>query len=238
MSQRKGRLSGDAIARIVQERFAQEVVSQAVVADRGTVNQVVIVRLAASTVVLRANAGSNRYEFEKEALCLAEAHARGIPSPRVLAVGQVDGCAYMVEEFIPTVAGQAAPYPVELWRTLGRYARIIHGIPVSGFGRDCAGTAQLAFVDTWQRFLAYNRASLTRTIPSWAWASAGKTPAALPRSLSGSRVRTGRWRCATAIWPRGTPSSPRMAASFSSTGAAPRPTWCRTSMSVRSCTAS
>jgi len=144
MSQCKGRLSRDAIARIVQERFAQAVQSLADVAHRGTVNQVVIVRLASSTVVLRANDGANRYEFEKEALCLAEAHARGIPSPQVLAVGQLAGCAYMVEEFIPTVAGPGAPCLVDLWRTLGCYTRSIHGMPVSGFGRDFAGTTQLA----------------------------------------------------------------------------------------------
>ncbi len=191
MSQRRACLSADAIARIVQERFAQAVLSLAVVADRGTVNQVVIVRLAASTVVLRANDSSNRYEFEKEALCLAEAHARGIPSPRVLAVGQLGACAYMIEEFIPTAAGQAAPCPVDLWRTLGRYARIVHGIPVSGFGRDCAGTAQLAFADTWERFLAYNRTSLTRTDPILGLGFSGQDSrrlAALFERLAGTDV--------------------------------------------------
>lgn len=194
MSQCKERLSRDAIARIVQERFAEEVLSLADVADCGTVNQVVVVRLASSTVVLRTNDGSNRYEFDKEALCLAEARARGIPGPRVLVVGQLDGCAYMVEEFIPTVAGQAAPCPDELWRTLGRYARIIHGIPVSGFGRDLAGAAQLAFVDTWARFLAYNRTSLTRTDPLLDLGFSredSRRLAALFERLAGTDVRLG-----------------------------------------------
>lgn len=49
-------------------------------------------------MVLRANDGSDRYEFEKEAVCLAEAWALAIPGPRVLAIGHLEGWTYMVEE--------------------------------------------------------------------------------------------------------------------------------------------
>ncbi|MDQ6670683.1 MAG: aminoglycoside phosphotransferase family protein [Chloroflexota bacterium] len=128
-------------------------------------NQVAIVGLESGTMVLRANDGSDKYEFEKEAACLAAASSLGIPGPRVLKIGHLDGWTYMVEEFIPAAPPRDAPTPVDVWQTLGRYARTIHRIPVTGFGRDFAGDDHLAFRDTWPRFLSYNVTSLDATDP-------------------------------------------------------------------------
>jgi aminoglycoside phosphotransferase (APT) family kinase protein len=165
MTQHKGRLSREGIARLFVDWCGQTVRSITAVPDRGTVNQIVIVGLQSATMVLRANDGFDTDEFEKEAVCLSAASALGIPGPRVLKIGQLDGWTYMVEEFIRAAPPHEAPTPVDLWHTLGRYARTIHRIPVAGFGRDFTGSDQLAFRDTWPRFLSYNIVSLNATDP-------------------------------------------------------------------------
>jgi len=52
-----------------------------------------------------------------------------------------------------------------IWRALGHYARIIHGVATDGFGDVLSPDQPGIFTDTWSRFLSYNIDSLTSADP-------------------------------------------------------------------------
>jgi len=104
-------------------------------------------------------------EFTVEAWCLQLAAAHGIPTPEVIAVGTLNQVPYAVQRFVPHEP-RALVTGRQRWHTVGRYARMIHELPLaadapaglfSRFGRDLPAA--------WQAHLAYNRAELTRQDP-------------------------------------------------------------------------
>ena len=128
----------------------------------GSVNQTFVVGYDAERCVIRFAVDPLRVdEFVTEAWCMRLAAAHGIASPAVVAVGTLEGVPYAVHRFVPHVAQDAAGGR-HVWETLGRYARTIHGLPISDdapdglftrFGRDLA--------PAWQAHLAFNLAELT-----------------------------------------------------------------------------
>ena len=59
-----------------------------------------------------------------------------------------------------------------LWHTIGRYARIVHGIPVYGFGNELRDGSRRLFgnnhTQNWSEFVQYNIDSLTPDDPALA----------------------------------------------------------------------
>jgi aminoglycoside phosphotransferase (APT) family kinase protein len=133
---------------------------------RGSVNHVFVVGDGDDRCVIRFPIDPLRgNEFVTEAWCLELASSQGIPSPETLASGSFSGIPYAVQRFVPHVARDRVSRP-HLWRTLGRYARLINGLPVaddapaglfSRFGRDLPAA--------WRAHLAYNLEELTSGDP-------------------------------------------------------------------------
>jgi aminoglycoside phosphotransferase (APT) family kinase protein len=128
----------------------------------GSVNHVFVIGDAAERFVIRFPIDPLREnEFATEAWCLELAASLGIPGPATIASGTFSGIPYAVQRFVPHVARDRLGRP-DLWRTLGRYARLINDVAVpddapaglfSRFGRDLPAA--------WQAHLAYNLAELT-----------------------------------------------------------------------------
>lgn len=77
-------------------------------------------------------------------------------------MGQAERNAYMVETFVPGENGEdRAGDKNDVWRELGRYAKLIHSIEVVGFGEELVDPERGAFKDSWDRFIDYNVSSLT-----------------------------------------------------------------------------
>ena len=136
------------------------------IVGKGSVNTIFEARVDGRRVVIRMNGRKYDREYAKEVWCLARAGEAGIPSPEVLASGVVDDAAYMILEYIEGVGGkQYEGDKLGLWHALGRYSRIIHEIPVTGFGNLLADPERGFFDDshspTWDRFVDYNLESLT-----------------------------------------------------------------------------
>lgn len=95
-------------------------------------------------------------EFPVERWAVGRAAELGIPVPRVVATGTLDGRPYLVWEHL----AESPSAPGTAWTWLGRYAATVGGIPLddapdgvfSRFGRDLP----LA----WRRHLEYNLAEL------------------------------------------------------------------------------
>lgn len=73
--------------------------------------------------------------FLREAWCTEQAAGVGVPGPEVLAVLELEGWAAMVLTRLPGRHVEDLPERAgELWEVLGRHARAIAGIPVTGVG--------------------------------------------------------------------------------------------------------
>lgn len=131
---------------------------------RGSVNRVFKVTGGGQTVVLRLREGAAALEeYCKEAWCIERAARAGVPGPQVLSVGERGGMAYIAERFVEGQNGaDAEARQGEIWQALGRFARVIHGIPAAGYGlgfRD--GAFRDNFAGSFENHVRYNFERLT-----------------------------------------------------------------------------
>lgn len=137
----------------------------------GAVNLIYFVETPIGEIVVRLNKPEDsvakvRGDYEKEQWCIERASGAGVPGPEVLAVGEFAGRAFMLQKRVIGVNGkQSGREPVELLRVLGRYARLIHSIPTSGFGDSVEGFESGKAQEGWMRFVDYNLGELTDTDP-------------------------------------------------------------------------
>ena len=129
------------------------------VIGKGDVNRIFILTSGVSKIVLRLNSADEYNRFLKEAWCLKKAEEKAIPGPKVLSIRKSGDFSFMFVSFLPGVVGKEVKAPkTDIWFQIGKYANLIHQIPVTGFGEgfDSVGV----FKDSWQRFLNYNIDSL------------------------------------------------------------------------------
>jgi aminoglycoside phosphotransferase (APT) family kinase protein len=101
-------------------------------------------------------------EFAKELWCGNAARAVGVQTPAILAVGEFESRPYQVQSFAPG----RRPAPDEhgaMWEAIGRWARVIHAVPVIGWGPELIGDG--AFSGDWASHVAYNIAALAPDDP-------------------------------------------------------------------------
>jgi tRNA A-37 threonylcarbamoyl transferase component Bud32 len=108
--------------------------------------------------------------FVKENWCIEQARAVGIPSPEVLSIGIADETAYMIQTFVDGQNGLDSTKPKpDIWRQLGVYDKLIHTIPVIGYGENLIDPIHGVFQSpphagsdgSWLGYLNYNINSLT-----------------------------------------------------------------------------
>jgi aminoglycoside phosphotransferase (APT) family kinase protein len=136
------------------------------ITGQGEVNRVFIVDTGDGEWVIRFS----RYprdtdDYSKEAFCLREALRHGVPSPQFIAAGRCQDVPYIVQTLVPGPNADRRR-SAELWEMLGRYARVVHSIPLDGsapvslfprFGRDLAAN--------WRMHVDYNIAEMTSEDP-------------------------------------------------------------------------
>ncbi len=153
-------------AQVASAYLRRPVQSVTPIIGKGSVNLIFTVHAGDAAVVVRMSkpedAARGLLFYEKEAWCLAQAAALGIPGPQVLQIGRWGERPYMLQTLVTGVNGEDSGLDeVEIWHTLGRYARRIHGIALDGFGESLAdfhrGNAQAA----WRGYVDYNLRSLT-----------------------------------------------------------------------------
>ncbi|MCR2822317.1 aminoglycoside phosphotransferase family protein [Lederbergia panacisoli] len=155
----------------ITEDFLQERVKKSFqIIGKGSVNQVCVVETDNSKVVVRMNNSTSYSTFVKESWCIEQARAVGIPSPKVLSIGIVDETAYMIQTFVDGENGLDSNKPKpDIWRQLGTYAKLIHTIPVKGFGENLINPIHGVFQSpphagsdgSWLGYVNYNINSLT-----------------------------------------------------------------------------
>ncbi len=141
----------------------------------GSVNQIFVVQTASAPFIMRMNDDTRALQdYSKERWCMAQATVQGIPGPQVLALGQRENFAYMLQTFVTGTHGADNTLdPLPIWRALGRYARRIHAISVLGYGEQLVDPSQGEFMapphpgfdGTWPSFITYNVESLNAHDP-------------------------------------------------------------------------
>lgn len=158
--------SAAALAAHIAEDFLKQPVRDVTpIVGKGSQNRIFVVTAAAAAarVVVRMNDDPAAFRtYQKERWCLEQAGARGIPGPKALALGQVDGRPYLLQTWIEGVNGQDSPADkASLWSQVGQCIRRVHEIPVGGFGEDLDDLTHGGRPgETWLRFVDYNIDSL------------------------------------------------------------------------------
>jgi aminoglycoside phosphotransferase (APT) family kinase protein len=157
----------DLTLRIASGLLGEPTVGVAPLLGRGSVNKVFVVETSTRKVVVRmSDRGEAFDEYAKEAWCIEQAAARGVPVPSVLGSGRREGHSYIVLSYVDGDDGResAAPRPC-IWRELGRYARLIHSVRVHGFGLSLSEMTRGDARESWLRHLEYNIESLNEDDP-------------------------------------------------------------------------
>ena len=154
-------------SRITSSLLNEPLVEVTPLIGKGSVNKVFVVKAVNHKVVARISDRSEALdEYTKEAWCIEHAAARGVPVAVVLSVGRCEGSAYIIQSYIAGDEGRESPVPkLEIWRELGRYAKLIHSIEVVGLGLELSEITQGDARKSWLRYLEYNIESLTEDDP-------------------------------------------------------------------------
>ncbi len=161
-------------ARIAGDYCQEPVKTSYPIIGKGSENQVCVVETSIRKVVVRMNDHDHLPSFVKEQWCIGQAAAAGVPGPEVLSVGIFDETAYMIQAFVEGDSGlDSHVSKVSIWRKLGEYAKLIHSIPVTGYGDDLIDPVRGEFRSpahagsdgSWQGYVEHNRNSLTEHDP-------------------------------------------------------------------------
>ncbi len=120
---------------------------------RGMSADVMVAQTGIGRFVVRMKDANWLPSFKKEAWCLEQVHERGIPVPRVIEYGIEKDRAYSVAKFVEGTTPIDAGFDrLRVWETLGRYAKILNDIPVSGFGPNMTSEGQFSLASWKEMF--------------------------------------------------------------------------------------
>jgi aminoglycoside phosphotransferase (APT) family kinase protein len=123
----------------------------------GLSNSVFEVRVAEGDFIVRTHEKPTKFnDYLKERWAMEAARAAGVPTPRVLEVGNAgDGRPYMISEKVHGIDGRMAPRRLELVEALGRAAAQLHKVGTRGFGPVFDWSANtLSRQESWPHWLA------------------------------------------------------------------------------------
>ena len=128
----------------------------------GSVNKVFRVTSAGRPSILRFSAEASAYaDYQKEAWCIEQARARGVPTPEIVQIGQHGTVTFMFQRFVAGVPGTSPLLDRHhVWSALGAHLSTIHTIPTQGFGLQLQDATAGQFTESWERHLSYNLSAL------------------------------------------------------------------------------
>ena len=147
-----------------RKRFVQDIVRhhfgekphKLLARSGGLTNAVYTFKVAHGEFVLRTQTTAGKVaDYLKEQWAMDAARTAGVPTPKVLEVGNSDsGDAYMITERVRGIDGCNAPNRHATLEMLGRSAATLHGIPTHGFGSVFDWSSnQLSRHETWHSWL-------------------------------------------------------------------------------------
>lgn len=118
------------IKKIVEKVFRSIPTTVEEIKGKGKNNLVFKITVNDNPVILRLSNRDKTLElYQKEKWCADVVKNAGIPTPKIIEVGIVDGYAFSFQEFVEGIQRNDAPQELaRIWFTLGQYASAIHKI--------------------------------------------------------------------------------------------------------------
>lgn len=107
-------------------------------------------------IVKISTAQEKLHDFIKEQWVVQKAHEQGVPVPEILEVGsEVVRFPYMLQQSVKGDEGVDHPLRSDILCDLGKYAKLIHTIPTTGFGHNFDWSKnKLSKQSTWNEYLS------------------------------------------------------------------------------------
>lgn len=145
----------DRMADVVRHHFGEKP-KKLTVRHGGLTNTVYTFKVRQGDFVIRTHDDPGKIaDYLKEQWTMDAARAVGVPTPRVLEVGNVaTGHPYMITEWVRGVEGCEAPDRLSVLAALGRTTAALHGVRTHGFGPvfDWSGN-RLSRFESWRDWL-------------------------------------------------------------------------------------
>jgi len=126
----------------------------------GEVNQTYLVTTLSQKFVARINSKDEFRRFQKEKWCIEQAAHLGVTTSPVIDLGTYENESFMLLTYIVGTSGMDFDNKEHTWQTIGRYAKLIHSIPVQGFGEDLDDITE-GTANSWAKYINDNLQSLT-----------------------------------------------------------------------------
>jgi len=130
------------------------------IVNLGYVNKVFKIILRDDIHVIKLREEAKAYdEYLKEKYCAEQAESVGIFTSAVILVDVYNKVPFMIQKYIDGINGSLCPDKSELvWKSLGRYARLLHTVDVRGFGLEMIerGNFNNSFNPTLNNHIEYN----------------------------------------------------------------------------------
>lgn len=139
--------------RIIEHHFGQPP-SRIVYKRSGQTNYVFAVNHVEGQFVVRISPGPEKIEsFRKELWATQKAREAGVPTPEVLAVGNIASEPYMITRRVTGAEATHHPRRGHIVHDIGQYAQIINSIRTTNFGANFDWTTNEAKNNTWSEYL-------------------------------------------------------------------------------------
>ena len=139
--------------KIVQHHFGQ-LPSRIVYKRSGLSNFVFVVNHVEGQFVIRISPDEEKIEaFKKELWATQKVREVGVPSPEVLAVGNIGSEPYMITRRVTGSEATHHPRRNRIVHEIGRYAHIINSIRTTNFGANFDWTTNTSKNATWSEYL-------------------------------------------------------------------------------------
>jgi aminoglycoside phosphotransferase (APT) family kinase protein len=152
-------------AKLTKQQFNAQLSDVSLIEGHGEVNRVYEVGTGRHQAILRLNDSTELERYRKERWCINAARKHGVPTPEVFCIGKdknID-CAYMLLECIHGTTGEAIVDTNDTWYALGKNLRLIHSIPVRGFG-DSLEAITSGNSKQWRQYLESNVQALASNV--------------------------------------------------------------------------
>ena len=143
------------IAEIIFKELGELPIFISQILDFGSVNHVFDVSCPSNNFIIRLNLEENkRLEFLKEEWCINTVTELGVPGPKILANGIIDGFPYMIQEKLAGINGSkcSEKEKINIWKFLGTCASKYHKIKAI----ELPEVKAAEFHNSWQSKLDYN----------------------------------------------------------------------------------
>lgn len=158
-------LDDNQLRTVIEPHLCGEILTITEIIGKGFMNRTFFMETTEARYIIRTRGEDVVKEYQKEKWCMEQAKALSIPTAEVVYIGKTESMSFMIETYIEGKNALDCDNPEEVWFYIGKYARKLHTLPVSGFGLELAdgenGVFMNSFCQSIDEQVDYNLSMLT-----------------------------------------------------------------------------